>query len=65
MLNTKMAFSDHDAIYQELVTAHKDLTTEESAALNARLILVLANHIGDHNTLSQAIQLAKDSGSST
>ena len=41
-----------------LLATHDGLTRAESEALNARLILILANHIGDHAVLSQALHAA-------
>ncbi len=51
-------YSAGDDFYQLLIDSHRDLSDEESAALNARLILLLANHIGDISVLQQALQLA-------
>lgn len=48
-----------DDFYADLLAAHEGLSKEESDALNARLILVLANHIGDRKALAQAITAAK------
>ncbi|WP_306004636.1 DUF2783 domain-containing protein [Aquicoccus porphyridii] len=48
-----------DDFYADLLAAHEGLSKEESDALNARLILVLANHIGDREALAQAITAAK------
>lgn len=53
---------DHDGFYAELLAAHKGLTEAESAALNARLVLILANHAGDREALSEALTLAKEAG---
>lgn len=50
-----------DDFYQALIDAHAGLTEEQSAALNARLVLLLANQIGDLNTLRQAIAAARAS----
>ena len=50
---------DPDAFYDELLAAHQGLDKAESDALNARLILVLANHIGDRVVLRQALDAAK------
>ena len=50
---------DPDGFYDELLAAHADLTKEQSDALNARLILVLANHIGDREILRSALISAK------
>lgn len=51
-----------DAFYAELLATHEGLSDEESAALNARLILTLANHIGDRAVLARALALAAGSG---
>ena len=48
-----------DDFYEELLTAHDGLSKEESDSYNARLILILANHIGDRALLSAAITAAK------
>ncbi len=48
-----------DDFYAELLAAHEGLSKEDSDALNARLVLVMANHIGDREAISQAIQTAK------
>ncbi|WP_432448692.1 DUF2783 domain-containing protein [Aliiroseovarius marinus] len=48
-----------DDFYAELLAAHEGQSKEDSDALNARLILVLANHIGDREVLSDAIEAAK------
>ena len=50
--------ADHDGFYADLLAAHKGLSEVDSAAFNAQLILILANHIGDRNVLSQALALA-------
>ena len=49
---------DPDGFYDELLAAHEGLSKEDSDALNARLVLVLANHIGDRAILSQALVAA-------
>lgn len=51
---------DPDGFYDELLKAHDGLMPDESAALNARLILILCNHIGDRDTLRDALQAATD-----
>jgi hypothetical protein len=50
---------DPDAAYRALIEAHRGLSDEESAALNTRLVLLLANHIGDPEVLAQALRLAR------
>lgn len=47
-----------DDFYAELLAAHEGLSKDDSDALNARLILILANHIGDREVLSQAVNAA-------
>ena len=48
-----------DDFYEKLLNAHEGLSKEQSDALNARLILVLSNHIGDMDILEQALNAAK------
>ncbi|WP_412048937.1 DUF2783 domain-containing protein [Hoeflea sp. Naph1] len=57
-LNTKANMSTPDEFYAELLAAHEGLSKPESDAFNARLILLLANHIGDRTVLSQALRAA-------
>ena len=52
-------FSPGDDFYEALIEAHRDLTDEQSEALNARLILLLSNHIGDIAVLKEALALAR------
>jgi hypothetical protein len=49
-----------DESYAQLIATHDGLSEAESHALNARLILILMNHIGDHAVLAEAMQLARD-----
>ena len=51
-----------DDFYEALIDAHRDLPTAESHALNARLVLLLANHIGSLAVLRQALQAARRDG---
>ena len=53
--------ADPDGLYAALIDAHADLTEAESAALNARLVLLLANHIGDPAVLAEALAIARTS----
>lgn len=48
-----------DDIYADLLAAHEGLSKDESDALNARLILILMNHIGRREVLAQALQAAR------
>ncbi len=50
---------DPDGFYAELIGAQRDLGEEESLRVSARLVLLLANHIGDRTVLSEAIRLAR------
>ncbi|MEY4368320.1 MAG: hypothetical protein RL564_270 [Pseudomonadota bacterium] len=54
-------FSPGDDFYQLLIDTHRDLSESQSAMLNAKLILILANHIGDISALREAMQVARDS----
>ena len=54
-------FSPGDDFYEALIDAHRDLSDEQSEALNARLILLLANQVGDIAVLREALALARRS----
>lgn len=58
-LETAANIEDPDGFYAELLELHAGLDREASEALNARLVLILANHIGDRNILRQAFAAAK------
>ena len=58
MLNLQASFSDPDLAYRTIAEAHRGLSEKESAALNAALVLLLANHIGDLKVLTEAVELA-------
>ncbi|MBX5041295.1 DUF2783 domain-containing protein [Rhizobium lentis] len=60
MLETKANFSRPDETYALLIKSHEGLTEAESHAMNARLILILMNHIGDHATIAEALALARN-----
>lgn len=57
-LNTTPNIPDPDGFYAELLSVHEGLSDDESVALNARLVLLLANHIGDRSILSEALSAA-------
>lgn len=61
MLNTQVNLSACDDFYDALIQSHQGLSTEQSHAMNARLVLLLANHIGDADTLRHALQVARGS----
>ena len=60
-LDSQTRIQQPDDFYQVLIDAHVGLTDEQSAALNARLVLLLANQVGDLATLQQAIAAARES----
>ena len=49
-----------DDFYEALIETHRDLDNAQSHALNARLVLLLANHIGSLDVLQQAMQAARE-----
>jgi len=59
MLSTSSNFPKPDDAFRAIVEAHRGLSETQSADLDAALVLVLANHIGDLNVLNEAIALAK------
>ena len=61
MLNTQPNLDAPDDFYEALIDAHRDLSATQSHQLNAKLILLLANHIGQLDVLKQALQIARDS----
>lgn len=58
-LVTTSQFADPDAAYVALVEARRNLSEQAAAALDTRLALILANHVGDIDVLKEAIALAK------
>lgn len=54
------AYSPGDDFYEMFLNAHRDLSDEQSELLNARLILLLANHVGDLGTLREALNIARE-----
>ena len=60
-LITDSNIPDPDAFYERLIRAHQGLDDAQSTALNARLVLLLANHIGDVRVLDEALRAARDS----
>ena len=58
-LNTKANISGADDFYAELLALHEGRDKAESDAINARLILLLANHIGDRDVLRDAMKAAR------
>ena len=54
------AYSPGDDFYEMLINTHRDLSDEQSELLNARLVLLLANHIGDIDALREALKIARE-----
>ena len=61
-LITSPNLSAPDDFYEALIETHQGLSSADSHALNARLVLLLANHIGSLDVLRQALQAARNSG---
>ncbi len=53
-------FSPGDDFYEALIETHRDLSDVQSALLNARLVLLLSNHIGDIGVLREAMKIARE-----
>ena len=60
MLNTEPNITAPDDFYQDLIDLHRDLSDEQSALVNAKLILLLANNIGDPEVLRAAMAAARE-----
>ena len=58
-MKTQLNFQDPDGFYEQLLDAHQDLDAEQSAMLNARLVLILANQVGDAKVLKECVEAAK------
>lgn len=58
-LRTDSAFANPDDFYDVLIAARRDLSEEQSATLNGKLILLLANHIGDLEVIREALDVAR------
>lgn len=58
-LNLQANIARPDDFYQELIDMQRDMSEDDVQLMNAKLILILANHIGDQETLSEAMLLAR------
>jgi len=58
-LNIEPALERPDDFYEALIAAHRDLGDSQSIRLNCRLVLLLANHVGDMAVLREALSLAR------
>jgi len=59
MLITTPHLDEPDDFYEALIDAHRELSDEQSQQLNARLVLLLANHVGDLAVLKEALDAAR------
>ena len=57
-MKTESNFDDADLFYERLMDAHQGLSREQSEALNARLVLILANELGGHERLVACLAAA-------
>jgi hypothetical protein len=55
----RQAYTPGDDFYELLIEGHRGLTDEQSELMNARLVLLLANHVGDLRVLREAIAAAR------
>lgn len=58
-MKTPLNQQDADAFYEQLLDAHQGLDEKQSALLNARLILLLANQVGDGKALKECVEAAR------
>jgi hypothetical protein len=61
-MKTTPNLQDADGFYEQLLDAHQGLSKDESELLNARLILLLANQVGDAKVLKDCVEAARDMG---
>ncbi|MCT4656541.1 MAG: DUF2783 domain-containing protein [Cohaesibacter sp.] len=57
-LKDTLNIADPDGFYQELIDSQRDLNEDDQQLMNAKLVLILANLVGDRDVLSEAIKLA-------
>ncbi|HSQ72236.1 MAG TPA: DUF2783 domain-containing protein [Rubrivivax sp.] len=55
----RQAYTPGDDFYEMLIEGHRGLSDEQSELMNARLVLLLANHVGDLRVLREAIEAAR------
>ena len=58
-MKTTLNLQDADGFYEQLLDAHQGLNEQQSALLNARLILLLANQVGDARVLKDCVEAAR------
>jgi len=59
-LNREPNIPDPDGFYEELIASQRNLDDERAALFQAKLVLILANHVGDRQVLREALDLARD-----
>jgi hypothetical protein len=59
-LHLEPRIPDPDTFYAELIASQRDLSDEQADTMLAKLVLILANHVGDRSVLSEAITLARE-----
>lgn len=59
-LNIEANLARPDDFYESLIDLHRDLTRDESELVNCKLLLLLANHVGDADVLRDAMRRARD-----
>jgi hypothetical protein len=64
-LNRQPNLIDPDGFYEELINAQRGLSDEQAQLMNAKLILLLSNHIGDRAVLREALAVARPLGADT
>ena len=61
-LHHEARIADPDGFYEELIGSQRGLSDEQAALMNAKLVLALANHIGDREVLREALALCRPAG---
>lgn len=59
-LNRQPNIADPDGFYRELIESQRELSDEQAEMMTTKLVLILANHVGDREVLREAIVLARD-----
>jgi hypothetical protein len=59
-LNRQPNIADPDDFYRELIDSQRGLSDEQAEMMTTKLVLILANHVGERETLREAIALARD-----
>ncbi len=59
-MHTKINVEDPDGFYARLIELHEGLSTDESLKVSAKMILMMANEIGDRSTLDQMLAYLRD-----